>query len=87
MNVVTALWAGVASAVSYRYNVTVTADPLPLLSQLQGNSDWAQNFNPTFVEASAGTGGKAGLLVRSQNCSGAAPGACVHCSGLSARLR
>ena len=25
MNLVTALWAGVASAVSYRYNVTVTA--------------------------------------------------------------
>ena len=58
------LWlgfVGIASAASY--NVTVTADPLPLLSQLQGNSDWAQNFNPTFVEASVGTRGKAGPAI------------------------
>jgi hypothetical protein len=32
------------------------------------NSDWQQVFNPTWVQASPATGNRAGLLVRSQNC-------------------
>jgi predicted GH43/DUF377 family glycosyl hydrolase len=65
------------------YDVTVVSLPAdPVISFLPplANSDWPQSFNPAFVEASAGTGGKKGLLVRSQNCSGVAPGQCIACN-------
>ena len=42
-----------------------------------------QVFNPSWIEASAGTKGKAGLIVRTQNCSMtvATPQKCVGCGG------
>jgi predicted GH43/DUF377 family glycosyl hydrolase len=65
------------------YNVTlVSLPPDPVISFLPplANTAWPQSFNPAFVEPSAGTGGKRGLLVRSQNCSGVAPGKCIGCN-------
>lgn len=64
-----------------RYTVTVVSRPNePVISYLAGSTPWPQSFNPAFVEASAGTGGKRGLLVRSQNCTGWAPGQCIRCN-------
>jgi len=53
----------------------------PVLSHLQGSSTFSEVFNPSWIQASEGTNGKAGLLVRSQNCSGYGPGDCAACSG------
>jgi predicted GH43/DUF377 family glycosyl hydrolase len=50
-----------ASVVSFGSN--------PVLGFLGGTSDFLMAFNPSWVLPSAGTGGRAGLLVRSQNCS------------------
>jgi hypothetical protein len=62
------------------YSVTVTIlPPEPVLSFLAGQTAWPQSFNPSFVEASAGTRGVRGLLVRSQNCS-FTPGKCLACN-------
>jgi hypothetical protein len=62
------------------YDVEVTSlEPKPVLSFLAGSSAYQQTFNPGWVVASAGTGGKAGLLIRSQNCTSQA-GGCVHCN-------
>jgi hypothetical protein len=66
-----------------RYAVTqVSRAAAPVIGYLAppANSAWPQAFNPAFVEASPGTGGRRGLLVRSQNCTGWAPGACIHCN-------
>ena len=54
-------------------------DANPVVSALDGTSDFAQAFNPSWVVASAGTRGKSGLLVRSQNCTGC--NGCCECSG------
>ena len=65
------------------YDVTVVAlPPDPVISFLPplANTAWPQSFNPAFVEASAGTGGTRGLIVRSQNCSGVPPGKCIGCN-------
>jgi hypothetical protein len=65
------------------YNVSVVDLPSdPVISFLPplANTDWPQSFNPAFVEATPATGGKRGLLVRSQNCSGVAPGQCIACN-------
>lgn len=65
------------------YNVTlVSLPPDPVISFLPplANTDWPQSFNPAYVQPSAGTGGKRGLLVRSQNCSGVPPGHCIGCN-------
>ena len=72
-------------APSLTFNVTTEVAPLPLISAVQGNSDFAWVFNPTFVPPTAGTGQRSGLLIRSQNCSvptnRSAPGYCVQCFG------
>jgi predicted GH43/DUF377 family glycosyl hydrolase len=65
---------------SVAYILTTKTDPEPLLAYRSGNTSWQQVFNPTWVEPSAATGGRGGLLVRSQNCSLTA-GTCGHCSG------
>lgn len=44
-------------------------------------SFWQQSFNPSFVEATPGTHGVRGLIIRSQNCS-FTPGQCARCNGL-----
>lgn len=63
------------------YNVTVAALPTqPVLAYLSNNTAWPQSFNPAFVTPSNGTGGKRGLLVRSQNCTGWLPGQCIGCN-------
>lgn len=62
------------------YNVTVISLPAePIISYEAGSTPWPQSFNPSWVEASAGTRSVAGLLVRSQNCS-FEPGVCVSCN-------
>lgn len=58
--------------------------PKPVLSHVDGSSAFAQAFNPSWVEASPATGGKQGLLVRSQNCSAIPGGPCVECQGTGA---
>lgn len=76
-----ALLAAAAEASTGGYDVRVISRPdTPLISYLLGNTRWPQSFNPSWVEASAGTGGKEGLLVRSQNCSGFTPGQCISCN-------
>eukprot|EP00042_Codosiga_hollandica_P043218 m.406847 g.406847 ORF g.406847 m.406847 type:complete len:183 (+) comp56501_c0_seq5:985-1533(+) len=68
---------------SITYAVTASsADPLPVLSFLTGNSAFQQVFNAAWVSPSPQTGYKAGLLVRSQNCSATPGGACLHCGGV-----
>jgi len=66
-----------------RYNVAVTQrGEIPLISfegdtYYPGSSPWPQNFNPTWVEASSGTAGVEGLIIRAQNCS-FVPGVCIN---------
>eukprot|EP01051_Picozoa_sp_SAG22_P002379 SAG22_NODE_104_length_20159_cov_5.877517_18_plen_262_part_00 len=43
-------------------------DPKPVVSFVDGSAAFQQVFNPAWVQASAGTGGRAGLLIRTQNC-------------------
>lgn len=63
------------------YNLSVISLPdTPVISFLGNSTQWPQSFNPAFVEPSAGTGGKRGLLVRSQNCTGWSPGECIGCN-------
>jgi hypothetical protein len=65
------------------YNVTLLSRAtVPVIGYLSppGNTAWPQSFNPAFVAPSAGTGNKRGLLVRSQNCTGWQPGACIACN-------
>ena len=65
-----------------RYGATLLSlDPSPAISFLGKTSAFAQSFNPTWVAPSAATEGASGLLVRSQNCTPAAPGKCIACSG------
>jgi predicted GH43/DUF377 family glycosyl hydrolase len=66
----------------YIHNV-VSFDPNPVVSAVDGDSDFAQVFNPSWIEASAGTGGKAGLIIRTQNCTAQPAGKCVACSGVA----
>ena len=63
----------------------VRFDASPLLSYVDGSSAFQQAFNPSWVEPSAGTSGRAGLLVRSQNCSASVGGSCVGCAGTGAK--
>ena len=80
-----AIVLGTPSALSLTYEVSTLVDPLPLISAVQGNSDFSWAFNPTWVQPSNGTGQRSGLLVRSQNCTAptnrSAPDYCVHCWG------
>eukprot|EP00928_Gymnodinium_smaydae_P020257 TRINITY_DN17833_c0_g1_i1.p1 TRINITY_DN17833_c0_g1~~TRINITY_DN17833_c0_g1_i1.p1 ORF type:complete len:370 (-),score=20.26 TRINITY_DN17833_c0_g1_i1:210-1319(-) len=64
-------------------------DSKPVLSYVDGTSEFAQVFNPAWVSATS-TQPKAGLIVRSQNCSGcgtgynpssSAPTGCCACAG------
>tara|TARA_B110000208_G_scaffold88174_1_gene111336 strand:+ start:104 stop:1177 length:1074 start_codon:yes stop_codon:yes gene_type:complete len=58
-------------------------DPNPVLSSVGGSSDYTFVFNPSWVEATKGTSGKEGLLLRTQNCSKTTGtgGKCSRCSG------
>lgn len=64
-----------------KYTATIMSMPdEPVISFLAGQTSWPQSFNPAYVVASPGTGGKRGLLVRSQNCTGWKPGQCQGCN-------
>jgi hypothetical protein len=39
-------------------------DARPVVSSVDGTADFQQVFNPSWIVASPGTGGKAGLLIR-----------------------
>ena len=69
---------------AYRVSL-VGFDVSPVLSFVDGTSAFQQAFNPSWIEPSAGTSGRAGLLVRSQNCSATVGGSCVHCAGKGAK--
>ena len=61
------------------YRATLTSfEQTPVLSYLDGSSQFQQVFNPAWLEPSSGTQGKAGLFVRSQNCT--TSGKCVRCA-------
>lgn len=59
----------------------VQRDSKPLLSYIDGTSTYQQIFNPTWVEPSKATGGKRGILARTQNCDSPVGGACTWCGG------
>ena len=62
------------------YSATlVHFDVNPVVSYVSGSSAFAQVFNPSWVVASQGTKGKAGLLIRTQNCSSKV-GYCTKCN-------
>ena len=64
-----------------KYTATIVSQPAePVISFLANQTAWPQSFNPAHVEPSPGTGGKRGLLVRSQNCTGWLPGQCIGCN-------
>lgn len=71
--------AALQSAPQWQVDV-ISRPSKPVLSFLDGNTAWPQSFNPSWVEASAGTAGKQGLLVRAQNCTGFTPGVCLSCN-------
>lgn len=52
----------------------------PILAYRDGASDFRQVFNPSWVEASPGTRGQQGLLIRTQNCSLCD---CCGCNGMN----
>lgn len=57
----------------------------PIVSYVDGNANFAQVFNPSWVVPTVGTGGKQGLLIRSQNCTATVGGPCVTCNGDGAK--
>ena len=70
--------SSLASASPYTAEL-VHFDTRPVVSFADGSAAFQQVFNPAWVQASAGTGGKAGLLIRTQNCTAKA-GQCTHCN-------
>jgi len=77
--------ASATKAQCYSATVTGFVDD-PVISAYGGDSDFAQVFNPSWIEGSPGTGGKSGLLVRTQNCTGCGLGLddCCRCAGTEA---
>ena len=74
---------GLSPPYDYVYNVTVDVATMPLIAAVPplSNSEYAQVFNPTWVQATSNTQNRSGLLIRSQNCTAAPGKGCVHCSG------
>lgn len=64
------------------YDVQVVKrDSEPVLAFINDTTSYQFVFNPSWVEATAATGGKRGLLVRTQDCDCNVGGACVFCGG------
>jgi predicted GH43/DUF377 family glycosyl hydrolase len=64
------------------YNVSVVDRPSDTtLSFVDGTSTFQQVFNPSFVEASSGTGNRSGLIARTQDCDAVVGGECIFCGG------
>jgi predicted GH43/DUF377 family glycosyl hydrolase len=82
VGLVSAMASPCAPSPASRYTVTAgNVSPSPVLAWASGSSTFQQAFNPAWVVGSSGTGGAAGLLVRSQNCTATVGGPCVFCSG------
>lgn len=68
-----------------KYEVSVNAVSVnPLLSSVDSSSLFFQAFNPTYIEPTAATGFKEGLLVRAQNCT-YTENKCEFCGGSEAK--
>lgn len=67
-------------AASYEVKV-LSRSAKPVLSYIDGTSSFQQIFNPTYIQPSSGTGGKGGLLARTQNCDSPVGAACTFCGG------
>jgi len=65
---------------SYSVNV-VSRSTNPILSFVGNTSTYQQIFNPSWVEATAGSGGKSGIIARTQNCNSVVGDACTWCGG------
>ncbi|CAM9147387.1 unnamed protein product, partial [Ectocarpus fasciculatus] len=64
------------------YDVKVTKrDSEPVLAFINGTTSYQFVFNPSWVQATGGSGGKHGLLVRTQDCDCDVGGMCVFCGG------
>lgn len=71
---------------SINYDVQVVERPdSPILSFLDKTSIYQQVMNPSWVEASPGTGGVKGIVARTQNCVSNVGDACVFCGGSEAK--
>jgi predicted GH43/DUF377 family glycosyl hydrolase len=76
----------VAAYASGEYAVKVTERSVtPSVAYVDGTSKYTFVFNPTWVEATANTGGKSGLLIRTQDCPADVGGECVFCGGSEAK--
>ena len=71
---------GASAEEEYVLNV-ISHPSTPLIGQVDNTSTFSLIFNPTWVEASALTGGKEGLLMRTQDCPITAGDECSFCGG------
>lgn len=72
-----------AAASTYRVNV-IKRPSTTVISNIDGTTSFTLVFNPSWVEASDSTGGKSGLLMRTQNCTINPGDACSFCGGSAA---
>lgn len=80
--------AAIVRCNAYTYNVEVLEiSPTPVVSYVDGTSQYEQVFNPSWIEASPGTQGVEGLVMRTQNCSATVGGPCVGCGGSGSKAR
>lgn len=73
-----------SSASSYKVKV-VSRDVKPLLSEIDQTSAYSLIFNPSWIEASTGTNGVSGLIMRTQNCTLNPGDDCSFCGGSEAK--
>lgn len=73
------------AAAEEKYSLEVISHPsTPLIGQVDNTSTFSLIFNPTWVEASSLTGGREGLLMRTQDCPIAPGDECSFCGGSQA---
>lgn len=69
-----------STATAYSVSV-ISRSTDPILSYIGSTSVYQQIFNPSWVEATPGTGGKSGIIARTQNCVSNVGDACTWCGG------
>ena len=70
---------------SQNYNVTVLSRPsTTVISAVDKTASFSLVFNPSWIEPTASTGQKSGLLMRTQNCTMVPGAACRFCGGSAA---
>jgi predicted GH43/DUF377 family glycosyl hydrolase len=74
------LWGVLLAHATYDVKVT-KRDSQPALAFINATTSYQFVFNPSWVEATPATGGKRGLLVRTQDCDCDVGGICVFCGG------